>query len=205
MIDFAIGNRVVLCSPTTLFAVLAVVRQAVDNFLIDRRSDEILGAVGALRDQWERWVEPMEKMGRGLASAQKAYDELSGPRTRQFTRQLEKLEMVRDSRRSELRAAPDAPAERSAVVDPPIAPAAGGAGTARRAATGDAGSTSADVSIPSGDRLTRDRADLARCEQLDLATVVESTPSDLRRVIRPTGSPWSSRPTKSEPRKEGHG
>jgi DNA recombination protein RmuC len=102
IVDHAIGLKVVLCSPTTLFAVLAVIREAVDNFLVERRSDEILGALGALREQWERWAEPMEKMGRGLSSAQKAYDELAGPKTRQFTRQLEKLEAVRDSRLAEL-------------------------------------------------------------------------------------------------------
>jgi DNA recombination protein RmuC len=102
IVDFAIGLKVVLCSPTTLFAVLAVIREAVDNFLVERRSDEILGALAALREQWERWAEPMEKMGRGLSSAQKAYDELAGPKTRQFTRQLERLEAVRDSRLAEL-------------------------------------------------------------------------------------------------------
>ncbi len=107
IIDQAIASKVVLCSPTTLFAVLAIMRQAVDNFLVERRSGEILGALGSLREQWERWAEPMEKMGRGLASAQKAYDELSGPRTRQFTRQLKKLEMVRDAKGAELSAAPD--------------------------------------------------------------------------------------------------
>jgi DNA recombination protein RmuC len=98
LIDEAIAAKVVLCSPTTLFAVLAVIRQAVDNFLVERRSDEILGALSGLRDQWDRWSEPIEKMRRGLSSAQKAFDELAGPRYRQFSRQLEKLEAVRDNR-----------------------------------------------------------------------------------------------------------
>ncbi|MGF1598995.1 MAG: DNA recombination protein RmuC [Acidimicrobiales bacterium] len=116
VIDLAIASKVVLCSPTTLFAVLAVVRQAVDNFLVERRSDEILGALAALREQWQRWVEPIDKMRRGLTSAQKAFDELAGPRTRQFERQLDKLEALRDSRPSELAA--------SAATDP--APAGDG-------------------------------------------------------------------------------
>ena len=101
VIDVALAQKVVLCSPTTLFAVLAVIRQSVDNFLIERRSDEILGSLGALREQWDRWREPMEKMARGLSSAQRAYDELAGPRTRQFERQLRKLESVRTDRLGE--------------------------------------------------------------------------------------------------------
>ncbi len=96
LIDFALARKVVLCSPTTLFAVLAVIRHAVDNFMVERRSHDILGALGELRVQWERWEEPMDKMKRGLDSAQRAYDDLTGARKRGFERQLEKLEGFRD-------------------------------------------------------------------------------------------------------------
>jgi DNA recombination protein RmuC len=96
LIDFALARKVVLCSPTTLFAVLAVIRHAVDNFMVERRSHDILGALGELRTQWERWDEPMDKMKRGLDSAQRAYDDLTGARKRGFERQLEKLEAFRD-------------------------------------------------------------------------------------------------------------
>lgn len=96
LIDFALARKVVLCSPTTLFAVLAVIRHAVDNFMVEQRSQDILGALGELRAQWERWDEPVEKMRRGLESAQRAYDDLAGPRKRAFERQLEKLEAFRD-------------------------------------------------------------------------------------------------------------
>lgn len=96
LIDFALARKVVLCSPTTLFAVLAVIRHAVDNFMVERRSHDILGALGELRAQWERWEEPMDKMKRGIDSAQRAYDDLTGARKRGFERQLEKLEAFRD-------------------------------------------------------------------------------------------------------------
>ncbi|MEM7273644.1 MAG: DNA recombination protein RmuC [Actinomycetota bacterium] len=96
LIDFALTRKVVLCSPTTLFAVLAVIRHAVDNFMVEQRSHDILGALGELRVQWERWDEPLDKMKRGLDSAQRAYDDLTGARKRGFERQLEKLEAFRD-------------------------------------------------------------------------------------------------------------
>ncbi len=97
LIDNALAQKVVLCSPTSLFAVLAVIRQAVDAFLVERRSDEIMAALGGVREQWERWSEPMDKLRRGLSSAQRAYDELAGPRARQLDRQLQKLEQIRRS------------------------------------------------------------------------------------------------------------
>ncbi len=96
LVDHTLRQRVVLCSPTSLFAVLAVIRQAVDNFLVERRSDEILTALTGLRAQWDRWGDPMAKMKRNLDAAQKAFDELSGPRTREFERYLQKLEGFRE-------------------------------------------------------------------------------------------------------------
>jgi DNA recombination protein RmuC len=40
LLDRALAQRVVLCSPSTLFAVLAVVRQSTRNFLFERTSTE---------------------------------------------------------------------------------------------------------------------------------------------------------------------
>jgi DNA recombination protein RmuC len=96
LVDFALSRKVVLCSPTSLFAVLAIIRQAVDNFLVERQSDEILASVAGVRDQWERFGGAIEKVARNLLATQRAMEELAGPRSRQFGRQLERLEGVRD-------------------------------------------------------------------------------------------------------------
>ncbi len=113
LIDMALGHKVILCSPTSLFAVLAVVRQAVDNFLVERKSAEILASISGLREQWDKFGGTVDKMGRGLQSAQKAYDELAGTRSRQFEKQIEKLEAVRAERGSE-----EAAAELGPVTQP---------------------------------------------------------------------------------------
>ncbi len=102
LVDLALAQKVVLCSPTSLFAVLAVIRQAADNFLVEKRSDEILSSIGGLREQWQKFGDSVDKIGRGLTSAQKGFDDLTGPRTRQFEKQLDKLESVRDGRLAEL-------------------------------------------------------------------------------------------------------
>ena len=102
LIDLALAQKVVLCSPTSLFAVLAVIRQAVDNFLVERRSDEILSTIGGLREEWQKFGDSVDKIGRGLQSAQRGYDDLVGARSRQFERQLDALELVRDHRQADL-------------------------------------------------------------------------------------------------------
>ncbi|MDA3038805.1 MAG: DNA recombination protein RmuC [Actinomycetota bacterium] len=101
LIDLALAQKVVLCSPTSLFAVLAVIRQSVDNFLVERRSDEILAAIGGVREQWQKFGESVDKIGRGLQAANRGYDDLVGTRTRQFEKQLDALELVRDHRLAE--------------------------------------------------------------------------------------------------------
>lgn len=98
LVDLALAQKVVLCSPTSLFAVLAVIRQAVDNFMVEQRSDQILASIGGLKEQWQKYVASVEKVGRGLSSAQAAYDDLIGPRARQFTKHLDQLDEVRAER-----------------------------------------------------------------------------------------------------------
>lgn len=92
----ALQRRVVLCSPLTLFAVLAVIRQSVESMRLEQHANEILGALGAFQREWEKYQQSVEKVGRRLASTQNAYDELHGARTRQLQRKLDKVELLRE-------------------------------------------------------------------------------------------------------------
>src|SRR5262249_18131092 len=105
LLDDAVRAKVVLCSPMTLFAVLAVIRQAVDNFRLSQTSNEILDLLGGFQKQWEKFVDQMDKVGRALKSADNAFDELQGTRSRQLDRQLDKIDALRD--RQALEAADD--------------------------------------------------------------------------------------------------
>jgi DNA recombination protein RmuC len=103
LLDDALHDKVIFCSPLTLFAVLAVVRQAVDNFRLSQTSHEILGLLGGFQKQWDKFTEQMEKMGRAIKSVDTAYEELSTTRARQLDRQLDKIDALRQ--RQELDAA----------------------------------------------------------------------------------------------------
>jgi DNA recombination protein RmuC len=104
VLDEALKSKVVFCSPLTLFAVLAVVRQAVDNFRLEQASKEILALLHGFEKQWDKFVDQMEKVGRGIKTVNNAYDELEGTRRRQLERQLDK---IGDLRRQELSAVED--------------------------------------------------------------------------------------------------
>ena len=61
LLDKSLAQRVVLCSPSTLFAVLAVVRHAMRNFLFERTSDEILECLTRFVKQWDKFAENVDK------------------------------------------------------------------------------------------------------------------------------------------------
>ena len=68
LLDDAMGQRVVMCSPLTLFAFLGVIRQAFDNFMIEQTSDEILALIGKFGQQWQKYTESVEKVKRHFDS-----------------------------------------------------------------------------------------------------------------------------------------
>ena len=104
ILDDALRNKVVFCSPLTLFAVLAVIRQAVDNFRLSQTTHEILELLQAFDKQWSKFVDQMDKVGRSLKSAGSAFDELEGTRKRGLERELDKIAAVRRQQQLE---APD--------------------------------------------------------------------------------------------------
>jgi DNA recombination protein RmuC len=95
ILDDALRSKVVFCSPLTLFAVLAVIRQAVDNFQLGRTSHEILERLQGFEKQWDRFVDQMDKVGRNLRTASNAFEELEGTRRRGVERELERIDALR--------------------------------------------------------------------------------------------------------------
>ncbi|MDX9858402.1 MAG: DNA recombination protein RmuC [candidate division Zixibacteria bacterium] len=98
ILDTALKSKVVICSPVTLFAVLAVIRQAVDNFALEKTSNEILSLLGGFRKQWGEFVKKMDSMGKKIADAQREYEALTTTRQRALERPLNKLDDLRQDR-----------------------------------------------------------------------------------------------------------
>jgi DNA recombination protein RmuC len=96
--DFALAHDVVLTSPFTLFAVLGVIRHAVDCFLLERASDEILVSLGRFSDQWARFSDQLDRLGKQLGTAQSTYDDLAGVRRRQLEKRLDEIDNLRTAR-----------------------------------------------------------------------------------------------------------
>lgn len=95
LLDLALRQKVVLCSPCTLFSVLAIVRQAVEQTQLQRTSDEILRCLADFEDQWERFAGAFDKVGKQLDTLQRSWDDLSGTRRRQLDRQIDRIDDLR--------------------------------------------------------------------------------------------------------------
>jgi DNA recombination protein RmuC len=98
ILDSGLKNRVVLCSPLTLFAVLAVIRQAVDNFALEQTSNEILSLLGAFKKQWDAFIKKLDLLGKRIEDTQKEYESLVSTRRRQLERPLNRIEDIRAER-----------------------------------------------------------------------------------------------------------
>jgi DNA recombination protein RmuC len=98
LLDDAMAQRVVLCSPLTLFAFLGVIRQAFDNFMIEQTSDEILSLIGRFGQQWQKYSDSADKVKRHFDSVQREFDQLVGTRRRALERPLQELEALRVER-----------------------------------------------------------------------------------------------------------
>ncbi|NOT01995.1 MAG: DNA recombination protein RmuC [Phycisphaerales bacterium] len=92
LFDDALVQRVILCSPLTLYAVLAVVRQAVSNFNLQRASHEILSLLADFRKEWKLYGEVVDKMGKALNQAVNSFESLSNTRTRALDRKLDRID-----------------------------------------------------------------------------------------------------------------
>ncbi len=95
LLDDAMRAKVVLCSPLTLYAILAVIRQSVDSFHLEENAKQILQLLAGFKKQWSKYVESMDKMGDRLESATKEYRDLVGVRTRQLEKQIDKIDDLR--------------------------------------------------------------------------------------------------------------
>lgn len=98
MLDDGIRQGVVFCSPLTLFAILAVIRKAVDNFSLEQTSNEILSLLGDFKKQWGEFLGKLELVGKRIGDAQKEYEALTTTRRRQLEKPLNRIEDLRMQR-----------------------------------------------------------------------------------------------------------
>jgi len=95
LVDEAMAQRVILCSPIGLIGVLAVIRQAADSFAFQQAARGVLDLLAEFAKQWGKFQEGLRKLGERLDAASREFDALLGTRRRQIDRVLERIEDLR--------------------------------------------------------------------------------------------------------------
>jgi DNA recombination protein RmuC len=95
IVDYALKNHVVICSPLTLFAVLSVIRQSIENFKLETRTKEIQSAIVKFRRQWDMYKDQMEKVGNSIEKTGNQWAELRTKRVNQLDKSIDTVDALR--------------------------------------------------------------------------------------------------------------
>jgi DNA recombination protein RmuC len=112
LLDESLRGKVVLCSPSTLYAVLSVIRQAFDSFHFTQATQEIVKLISDFALVYAKFQERFEDLGERLDKARSLYDDIAQTSYTRLRRAIEKIEAVRRGQKE----AP-LPEERGALLD----------------------------------------------------------------------------------------
>jgi DNA recombination protein RmuC len=87
----ALSKKIMLCSPITLYAVLSLLNQATSNFMMEQRASEIMNEVVKFQQQWDKFIDVMDKTGKNLDTAVRQFQELLSTRKRGLERPVSKI------------------------------------------------------------------------------------------------------------------
>ena len=106
LVDDAMKARTILCSPLSLYAILAVIRQSIDSFSMEKKTGEMQTLFRAFREQWEKFKDQMQTVKERFELVHKGYEDLTGKRERLLDRQFTKIEELRS--------------EEGILIEPPV-------------------------------------------------------------------------------------
>ena len=95
LVDEALSQKVVLCSPFSLYAVLGVVRQAFDNFHFAQATQEVLKLISGFASAYERFRDRFAELGLRLEKASEVYRDIGDKSFRQLESAVSKIERAR--------------------------------------------------------------------------------------------------------------
>ncbi len=95
LLDEALKKKVILCSPFTLYAVLAIIRQAMENFNLQNTAGQILNLLESFYKQWQAFVKSLEKVGKKIDEAQAEFQFLNSTRKNQLEKPLRQIDDIK--------------------------------------------------------------------------------------------------------------
>ncbi len=92
IIDDALSNKIVLCSPNNLYAMLSVVRQASEYFALEKTSKEVLELMRKFNKEWGNFTAKFDKVDEAIDNLRKVFNEVSTTRKDKLDSVLDDIE-----------------------------------------------------------------------------------------------------------------
>lgn len=89
--QYSSERKVIMTGPFGFTAVLRMILQAHKNFHHEKGLREILGLISKFQEEYERFGENIEKLGRQIDTVKTTYLEVEGTRSRQLTRVVRQI------------------------------------------------------------------------------------------------------------------
>lgn len=98
LLDYAFENGVMVCSPSNLFAVLTLVREANAAFALEKAGDEVLEIFNLVKREWMDTKKVIEVLRTHIKNADKKVGEITGKRYQAMDGVFDQIDEVRTER-----------------------------------------------------------------------------------------------------------
>ena len=97
LIDKALEQKVILCSPLTLYAFLVVIRQAAESFHTEQTAADVMRLINLFNRQWEEYTKAVGKVAKSFEAMQDELNSISagGTRYRKLSARIKEIEKLR--------------------------------------------------------------------------------------------------------------
>ena len=89
--DLASDHNLVFCGPTSLFAILSMIRQSIQSFMIEEEAKNFQSDLNRFKSEWSKYKEKILSVETKLEQASKALHEAETTRSKALERPLSKL------------------------------------------------------------------------------------------------------------------
>jgi len=95
-VDEALAQKVILCSPFSLYAVLAIIRQSFDNFHFSSATRDMVKYIVTFRGDFDNFKERFEKLGDQLSKTQDIYEKITGASYKRLNQAVARIDKVKE-------------------------------------------------------------------------------------------------------------
>jgi DNA recombination protein RmuC len=97
LIDTALEQKVVLCTPLTLYAFLVVIRQATDSFHTEQNAADIMRRINLFNKEWTKYTEAVESVEEQFKKMLGTIESINvdGTRFKKLNVQVREIEKIR--------------------------------------------------------------------------------------------------------------